>query len=234
MAPGGQQAVNTALSLTFRAAFAVLVACVRLPVRVCTKAATAVAALVAAIGAALEKVAGCWRCWSPQCCSVLCRVVVLACVCFAPQCRLHTYCPHSDRSGLWCSLGMCAPAAGVVFCGFCCLCGHCKVVTGCSICRSLFPLPQPQKGLCKPCQQRPCFFTRVLCWQRFEVPITGLTHLCVDVLCLDTAQPHPGHWLVRSFPSSFFEVGACDSLLVNPAAPLLSCGSLRRSRLFTV
>lgn len=61
------------------------------------------------------------------------------------------------------------------------------------------------------------------------MPITGLTHLCVDVLCLDTAQPHPGHWLERSFPSSFFEVGACDSFLVNPAAPLLSCGSLQRT-----
>jgi hypothetical protein len=226
MAPGGQQAVNTALSLTFRAAFAVLVACVRLPVRVCTKAATAVAALVAAIGAALEKVAGCWRCWSPQCCSVLCRVVVLACVCFAPQCRLHTYCPHSDRSGLWCSLGMCAPAAGVVSVAFVVCVAIAKWSQGAAFVAPSFPSRSLKRDCASPVSSDraflPVFFVGSV--SRCRSPAL---HTCALMCCaLTPLSPTQGIGLCVRSRQAFLKWGlvtASLSILLHPFFPAVRC-----------
>lgn len=64
---------------------------------------------------------------------LLSRVVVVACVCFAPQCSLRISAPTVPLRPVVFSWH-CAPVAVVGFYGCCCVCGHCQVVTACSIC----------------------------------------------------------------------------------------------------
>ena len=157
--------------------------------------------------------------------------MVHACVCLAPQCSLHTPCPHSSTQACGVLLACVYLLLVWVSCDLCCLCGHCKVVTGCSICQPFYPFLQHCRGLTPSVQGLPQALSATV------LPVSLWTFL---LRC--RSRPYTLLFLmgigfqlepVRS-PQACVKWGLVTVSLSILLHPSLACGSLQRSCVHTV